>query len=130
MEDEKLIYFEKRLQNELEAIEERIRELEKEKSALLRQIAKARADRQGLQFVSRRNSQNRVLAENSVLMLLREKAKPLSTSELYRNARFTNYDLKEGTFRTYLHRMKSRGLILMAGHVGMWKLPDATKSPV
>ena len=122
MADDNLTYFEKRLQGELEALEERIRDLEKEKSALLRQIAKARADRQGLQYVSRRNSQNRVLAENSVLMLLKEKGRPLSTLELYKNARFTNYDLKEGTFRTYLHRMKAKGLIATAGHVGMWKL--------
>ena len=119
--DDNLTYFEKRLSRELEDIEARIKELEDERRALSTQLAKARAQREGLQFTTRKNSANRVLAENAVLMALRDTTKPLSTQELYRKARLTNYDLKETTFRSYLHRMKNRGDIQTAGHVGRWE---------
>lgn len=118
--DDNLTYFEKRLSRELEDIEARIRELEDERRALSRQLAKARAEREGLKFTTRKNSANRVLAENAVLQALRDTTKSLSTQELYRQARLTNYDLKETTFRSYLHRMKNRGDIRTAGHVGRW----------
>lgn len=118
--DDNLTYFEKRLSRELEDIEARIRELEDERRALSRQLAKARAEREGLKFTTRKNSANRVLAENAVLQALRDTTKSLSTQELYRQARLTNYDLKETTFRSYLHRMKKRGDIRTAGHVGRW----------
>jgi len=120
--DNNLTYFEKRLSHELEDIEARIRELEDERRALSRQLAKARAEREGLKFTTRKNSANRVLAENAVLQALRDTTKPLSTQELYRQARLTNYDLKETTFRSYLHRMKKRDDIRTAGHVGRWEI--------
>jgi septal ring factor EnvC (AmiA/AmiB activator) len=120
--DDNLTYFEKRLTRELEDIEAQIRELEDERRALSRQLAKARAEREGLKFTTRKNSANRVLAENAVLQALRDTTKPLSTQELYRQARLTNYDLKETTFRSYLHRMKKRGDIRTAGHVGRWEI--------
>lgn len=75
-----------------------------------------------MQYANRKNSVNRVLAENSVIELLQKEGRALSTSKLYRFARMANDDLKENTFRTYLHRMKNKGLICGAGHVGMWKL--------
>lgn len=120
--DDNLTYFEKRLSSELEDIEAQIRELEDERRALSRQLAKARAEREGLKFTTRKNSANRVLAENAVLHALRGTTKPLSTQDLYRQARLTNYDLKETTFRSYLHRMKKRGDIQTAGHVGRWEI--------
>lgn len=125
--DDNLTYFEKRLTRELEDIEARIMELEEERRALSRQLAKARAEREGLKFTTRKNSANRVLAENAVLQALRDTTKPLSTQELYRQARLTNYDLKEATFRSYLHRMKKRGDIRTAGHVGRWQIDNQTK---
>ena len=124
--DDKLTYFEKRLTNELEDISARIKELEDERRALGRQLAKARAEREGLKFTTRKNSTNRVLAENSVLQALRSTSKPLSTQDLFRRARLTNFDLKESTFRSYLHRMKKRGEITTIGHVGRWQLTAPT----
>lgn len=122
--DDNLTYFERRLSSELEEIEARIRALEDERRALTRQLAKARAEREGLKFTTRNNSTNRVLAENAILQALRSAAKPLSTQELYRQARLTNFDLKETTFRSYLHRMKKREDIQTAGHVGRWEIPE------
>lgn len=121
MEDEKLSYFEKRLTREIEEIEARMKSLSEEKSALQRQLAKARADRTGIQSVTRKNSLNRVLAENSVIEYLKQKG-TASTAQLYRNAQLTNFDLKETTFRTYLHRMKRKDMIKTARTVGRWEL--------
>lgn len=127
MTDNELTYFEKRLQIELERIEAQIKTLKSEKSALIKQQAKARAERTGLQAITRKNSINRVLAENSIIEALRLYKKPLSTDELYKNARLTNFDLKTNTFRTYLHRMKKRDLIKTAKHVGWWELTEDKK---
>jgi hypothetical protein len=128
MADDNLTFFEKRLQRELEDIERRIKELNIEKEALSRQLSKARAEREGLQFSTRKNSMNRVLAENSVMKSLREKKDAVSTAALYRNARLTHYDLKENTFRTYLNRMKEKGLIKASRRFrAHWVLPDNTE---
>ena len=123
MESNELSYFERRIQKEIEDIEERIKTLNGEKMALQRQLAKARADRTGIQSVTRKNSANRVLAENAVIGALQEANKPMSTRNLYRVALSTNFDLIENTLRTYLHRMKKRGIIKTSNSVGVWELP-------
>ena len=124
---ENLTYFEMRLTRELEDIETRIKGLEEERRILSRQLSKARAEREGLKFTTRKNSMNRVLAENAVLQTLRGSTKPVTTQDLYREALLTNFDLKETTFRSYLHRMKNRGDIETAGHVGRWKIVEETR---
>lgn len=124
MISDELSFFEKRLTAELEAIELRISELQRERHILRRQVAKAAAEREGLQFTTRKNSMNRVLAENSVIATLRRRGVPVKTKELYINARSTNYDLKETTFRSYLHRMKNAGIIKTVKHAGQWGLTD------
>lgn len=125
MNEDNLSYFERRVSQELEEIERQIKELEDEKRALQRQLAKARSERTGLQAVTRKNSLNRVVAENSVIEFLRRNGnKPLSMKQLYKNALLTNYDLKENTFRTYLHRMKEKEIIKPARITGHWILTD------
>lgn len=122
MQPPKISRLEEALTQELTEVLERIEELKAEESALRRQIAKAAAKRQGLEFATRKNSINRVLAENSVLETLRAADKPLKTAHLYKIARQSNVSLKENTFRTYLHRMKKRGVIQTAKRVGEWRL--------
>lgn len=117
-----LASFEARLLNEIRLIEDRINGLRDEQQALRRQIARARAQRTGMQEVTRKNSGYRVLAENSVIEMLERAKKACTTKQLYRNALESNYELKENTFRNYLHRMKKKGLIETAGHVGVWQL--------
>lgn len=116
--------LERALTQELSEVEARIKELQDEAAALRRQIGKAAAKRHGLEFASRKNSLNRVLAENSVIEALRDAQGPLSNDSLFKKARLTNTSLKPNTFRTYLHRMKLRGAILTARRAGEWKLPD------
>lgn len=122
--DNQMSPLERALTQELSEVEARIRELQDEASALRRQIGKAAAKRQGFEFASRKNSLNRVLAENSVLEALREASGPLSTDTLFKRARLTNPSLKQNTFRTYLHRMKLRGALFTARRAGEWKLPS------
>lgn len=116
--------LERALTQELFEVEVRIRALQDEAAALRRQIGKAASKRQGLEFASRKNSLNRVLAENSIIEALRDAPAPLSNDILFKKARLTNPSLKPNTFRTYLHRMKLRGAILTAQRAGKWKLPD------
>ncbi len=124
MSNDRLTYFEERLTNELKNIEDRIKELEAEKRALQRQLAKAKTERTGLQTATRKNSLNRVVAENSVIEMLKRERNPVTTKKLYKNAQLTNYDLKENTFRTYLHRMKKRGIIKTGHFSGSWVLTN------
>lgn len=124
-EDIQMSHLERALTQELSEVEARIKELQDEAAALKRQIGKAVAKRQGLEFASRKNSLNRVLAESSVIEALREAPGPLSNSVLFKKARMTNPSLKANTFRTYLHRMKLRGVILTARRAGEWKLPSS-----
>lgn len=116
--------LERALTQELFEVEVRIRALQDEAAALRRQIGKAASKRQGLEFASRKNSLNRVLAENSIIEALRDAPAPLSNDTLFKKARLTNPSLKPNTFRTYLHRMKLRGAILTAQRAGKCKLPD------
>lgn len=122
-ESSQMSHLERALTKELSEVEARIKELQDEAAALRRQIGKAAAKRQGLEFASRKNSLNRVLAESSVIEALREASGPLSNSVLFKRARQTNPSLKATTFRTYLHRMKLRGVILTARRAGEWRLP-------
>lgn len=118
-----LSYLEKRLSKEIEDVDTQIQALQTERHVLQKQLAKARAERTGLQAVTRKNSLNRVLAENSVVEFIKARKRACSTKELFNYARITNYELKDATFRTYLHRMKARGLIKPAKAAGSWELP-------
>ncbi|MTH80327.1 hypothetical protein [Paracoccus aestuariivivens] len=127
-ENDGLSYFEARIARELAAVEDEIRKLEAEAVTLRRQLGKAKAERLGLQHATRKNSMNRVLTENSVLEQLRSTS-PIATKVLFRNAKMSHPDLKETTFRTYLHRMKQRGLIKTARSAGQWELAQAAPAP-
>jgi hypothetical protein len=130
MNEAALSAFERRLLDEVAKVETRIKELNIEKQALQRQIARARSERTGIQDVTRKNSINRVLAENSIVEFIRQKGKECTTKQLYDNARVTNFDLKEATFRTYLHRMKKRGMIETGRFVGHWRLSAKLSPPL
>lgn len=123
-----LSYFEARILRELSAVEEEISKLQAEAVALRRQLGKAKAERLGLEHTTRKNSMNRVLVENVVVEHLRQQT-PLSTKFLLRKALPSNPQLKENTFRTYLHRMKQRGLIKTARRPGEWELTPSAPKP-
>jgi len=111
MNDDDSKVYERRLIHELEVIEAKIVELRQEQEALKRQLMKARWETHTLKDVSRRNSANRVLIEERILDALKETDKALSNDSLFKVAKLANSELKPNTFRTYLFRMKERGLI-------------------
>jgi len=118
-------YYERRLIREIEEVDLRIKELTDERAALQRQLMKARWENDSLKDVSRKNSGNRVMIETRVIDALEKtRSKPYSSSELYQEALKANFELKENTFRTYLHRMKEKGIIESVGR-GLWrKIPQ------
>lgn len=126
MNDDEFIFFESRLLKEIEEIESKIKALTSEKMALSKQLQKAKMEKDGLQFSTRKNSVNRILIENSVIYNLRAKRDKgqisVSSDDLYKQALFLVNDLKKNTFRTYLNRMKNKGLIKNSNHVGFWTL--------
>ncbi len=123
MIDDNLSFFEKRLEAEIISMDAQIERLKVEKAALVRQLSKAKAQREGLQFTTRKNSMARVLAENAVLKALKASGVEMKVMDLYQEALGTNSELKESTFRTYLNRMKGKKLIRSGRFVGGWRLP-------
>lgn len=121
MPDEPQNYYETRLMRSIEELDGRIKELVEEKAALQRQLVKARWENSALKDVNRTNSATRVMVESRILDALKAANKPLSSKALYREGLKANFELKENTFRTHLHRMKEKGLLESAGW-GMWKL--------
>lgn len=113
-------YYERRLQQEIESIELKLKELSAERDALKRQLIKARWENHLLRDVNRKNSASRVMVEQRVLGALKQATKPLSSKQLFEVARLANFELKENTFRTHLHRMKEKGLIENVSR-GRWR---------
>lgn len=128
MPDDPNTYYERRLMRAVEEVEARIKELQDEKTALLRQLRVARWESDSLKDVNRKNSGVRVMVERRVLDALRAAKKPVTSDALYREALMANFELKDGTFRTHLHRMKAKGLLQSAGW-GLWRLPPAEDAP-
>lgn len=126
MSDAPINYYEVRLQQEIEQIDSRIRDLVKEKEALQRQLMKARRESTIYSDVNRKNSVTRVMIERRILDALKAAKKPLTSSALYKESLYVNFQMKEASFRTILHRMKQKGLILPGGIRGTWKLPEAS----
>lgn len=123
MDDGLQTYYERRLMKAIEDIELRIKELTSEKNALLRQLREARWENNALKDVNRKNSGNRVMIEAKIIDALKASSRALTSSKMYAEARQVNFELKDNTFRTYLHRMKEKGLIVSAGR-GLWRLGD------
>lgn len=78
--------------------------------------------------VTRKNSINRILIENSVLNSLKASVRPRGTRSLYRDAALIVGTLKEGTFRTIIHRMKNRQLIASVSD-GKWQIAASALEP-
>ena len=123
MSDQPENYYELRLMREIGAINRNIEELQEEKRALERQLKKARWENHTLKDVTRKNSANRVMVESRVLEALRRTREPMVVAKLYQEARIMVPNLKEATFRTHLHRMKGRELIVNV-KPGVWKIAD------
>ena len=103
----------------------RIAALRQEQDALKRQLIKARWETHALRDVNRKNSAPRVLVEERVLATLRREGKAMHNGKLFMEARLVNFELIPSTFRTYLHRMKEKGLI-MSRRRGYWEVATSS----
>ena len=112
-----------RLKREIDLLDQQISELQQERMALERQLNKAKWEGHALRGVSRKNSMNRVLAEERVLIALRGRDSGLSVTDLHNYAKAAIPDLKLATFRTLLSRMHKRALIEQHRR-GYWRLPS------
>jgi hypothetical protein len=122
--------YELRLQKEIEEIEAQIKNLSLEKKALERQILKVRQVGLSGKEINRKNSVKRVMIERKVIDALRNSHRALSSTSLYKEAQLIDFELKNTTFRTHLHRMKARNLIQLDGKSGMWVLSKAPQPAV
>lgn len=114
-------FYERRLRREIADIDRRIDELQQEKQALQRQMLKARREAYAIRDVTRKNSANRVMVEERILDELRTSGKPIKNEALFRAARSANFELKPNTFRTYLMRLKEKGLVQNPKR-GQWQI--------
>lgn len=122
MDDEEraIQLYEARLQRDIREIEIEIRSLQDSKQVLQRLLMEARRRDGFSRPVKRRNSVDRVMIETAIRRALYGKAS-VKSRDIYEEAKKVSSDLKHSTFRSHLHRMKEKGLILQHGR-GAWKL--------
>ena len=112
---------------ELTDVEQQIAKLEAQRDALRDLVLKARRENATLRDVTRKNSFDRILIESRVMNLLRAATKPVPARRLYWAAAEINPRLRNTTFRSHLHRLKSKGLIESKVH-GEWSVTDAGRT--
>jgi len=111
--------LEAQLVAQLTGVKQEIVRLEAQRDTLEALLFRARRELNRLD-VTRKNSLNRVLIENSILEALRRSRKALPTKVLFYTARSFNPQLRNTTFRSYLHRLKTKGLIFSSIGHGFW----------
>ena len=121
---DKLPYLEESIGRQISEIDNKIKDLNLERRALERLLLNARRENAENTEAVRRNSGTRILVENSILKTLRRSPAPVTNRELYQNAKYMVFDLKESTFRSHIKRMKDAGKIVPKG--SRWVLPTAS----
>lgn len=120
--------LERKILEQLGATSRRLKELEAEQASLHRLLVQVRNKAIKAQDVTRKNSVTRILIEERILDTLRRSERGVSTAILGREVSYFFPKLKGATFRSYLHRMRTRGLIEPAvGMVAAWRLPNKTR---
>lgn len=111
---------------QLTGLEREIAKLEHQRDALRGILLKVRRENSQLRDVTRKNSYDRILIESRIVDLLRDATKPVVTRRLYWAAKEINPQLPNSTFRSYLHRLKSKGVIDSETH-GEWTIAASQK---
>lgn len=120
-DDERVIrLYEARLEKDIQKLDIKIKELTESRQVLKRLLVEARG-RGGFEpVVKRRNSTDRVIIESAIRRSLYGKTS-VKSRDIYDQVKKVSYDLKHSTFRSYLHRMKEKGIISQHGR-GAWTL--------
>jgi len=113
--------LEQRILSELAEIGAKIQRLTADRAALEDFLGRVRRDNLGSKDVTRKNSYTRIVVENRILEALDHEKRPASARLLFTTAQLVAYGLKPQTFRSYLHRLKERGLIAPSARRGYWE---------
>lgn len=116
--DDRLSLAEQQIVAQLEANAKRIAALSAERETLQKVLLALRGQNQQHEIV-RSNSRNRILVERRILEQLRMHGKAMLTHRIFQEARQVHPTLTAGTFRSYLTRMKQKGLLEQPQH-GFW----------
>src|SRR5215211_4793710 len=92
-------------------VERQINDLTAQRDALRQILQDVRREELARRDVTRKNSFARISVENRILELLKAAPRSLSAEKLYRESRSIHPKLRNSTFRSYLHRLKNKGLI-------------------
>jgi hypothetical protein len=107
-----------RLTAEIRAINAKIADLEAERNALRRLLERTETEFFSAAEPSRGKNFGKIEVEQEILHLLRRREGPVSSADLLAVARGVRYNLKPVTFRTHLHRLKLKGLIVKSDEKG------------
>lgn len=119
-EEKAVKLYEARLQRDLQSIEQEIKKLHDTKRVIQRLLMEARS-RDGFRPpIRRRDSIDRAMIETTIHRTLQGQHS-VKSRDIYEAVKNVSHDLKHSTFRSHLHRMKEKGLILQHGR-GAWKL--------
>jgi|SRR5579859_2167465 len=116
--------LETELVRQIAAIDTQIAELTSQKTTLQTLLIRVRRENYGNAAVSRRNSVERIVVEDEILRFIRDHDGPTRAGEIFAAVRRANPRMKESTFRSHVHRLKTKGLIRAMGTRGYWVLKD------
>jgi hypothetical protein len=119
MKPEDRTLLETHVLGQITSVEQEIAKLTAERDTLRDILLRVRRENSSLRDVTRKNSFDRILIENRVMNILRSASKPVKSQRLYWAALEISARLRGPTFRSYLHRLKSKGLIESETH-GLW----------
>ncbi len=114
---------------QLAQVEQELARLQAERDTLKDILLRVRREGSRLRDVTRKNSFDRILVENTILQTLQSAGKAVPTKRLYWRVIEANPRLRSTTFRSHLHRLKERGLITNQNQRGNWILIPQ-KSPL
>jgi len=105
---------------QLSELEREIADLSAQRDALQKFLTKVRRENLQLRDVTRKNSFDRILIETRILETLKAARKDVPAKRLFWEARGINPKLGNATFRSYMHRLKRKGLIVSSPNHGFW----------
>lgn len=130
MSEERTPNLEQKLLKEIAEIKRRMVDLQAEQRSLERILVRIRGESLEAADVTRKNSINRLIVENAVVELMRERGnRTTSMNTLWNAARSALPGLKQSTFRSYLSRLKAKGAINSPKY-GVWVLADHAELPI
>lgn len=112
-----------RIKDLIQGLSLEINKLLEERNALERLLIKADLYPGFAQTTKRKNSFQRGLAEERIISALKSSSKPMKAKDIFSKLDKVHLDFKESTFRSYLTRMKGKGLLIHNGEKpALWSL--------